>query len=295
MIPRLFPDGFNISIDSFLAYQFNLFGTETTAHQKFFKSHLTIKKFIVENIDEVECVRIILAGNGSRFQFVPESIANFVAVITNENKIDKKIEIIKPDKNAKKLVALGYSKKMAGRMTGDFFPVYSVIQNPLFFTRTDIDDPDLKQIFETVFVPFEPYGKDLLGDYLSFSVLKSKNISIVLADQYMVAECHQGHQFNIYSEKKDIPEYVVGRLFISNDLDTSFKKTKIIDGEEYPYVDVAFELHFSKSNSDLNGFGIRAICSAFFIGPADQRCPAVMRLNGSPDSDYLSNILLMRE
>ena len=99
----------------------------------------------------------------------------------------------------------------------------------------------------------------------------------------MVAECQHGFEFNIYSEKKDIPEYVVGRLFISIDLDTSFKKTKIIDGEEYLYVDVAFDLHFSKSNSDLNGFGIRVDLSAFFVGLDDQRCSAVVRLNGSPD------------
>ena len=295
LFPQIFPDRFNISIDSFLDYQFSLFGSQSTARQKFLKSHFVLRNFIGENIDEVDCVRIILAGNGSRFQFVFDSIAKVAGDINIDKKIDKKIEVIPPYENAKKLAALGHAKKMAGRMTGDFFPVYSVIQNSLFFTKTDIDDPELKQIFEAVFEPFEPFGKNLLGDCPSFAVLKSRNISIVLADQYMVVECQQGHEFNIYSEKKDIPEYVVGRVFISNDLDTSFKKTKIIDGEEYPYVDVAFDLHFSKSNSDLNGFGIRAICSAFFIGPADQRCPAVMRLNGCPDSDYLSNILLMRE
>ena len=294
--PEIFPNCFDFSIDSFLAYQFSLYGTETTGNQKFLKSQLALKKIIVENIDEVEYVRIILAGNGSRFQFVFDSIAKLAGDITNGKKIDKKIEVIRPNEKAKKLVALGHSKKMAGRMTGDFFPVYSVIQNPLFFTRTNTDlKSDCDQIFETVFVPFEPFGKDLLGDCPSFAVLKSRNISIVLADQYMVAECQHGFEFSIYSEKKDNPNYIVGKLFIPSDLDALFKKTKIIDGEVYPYVDVIFELHFSKSNFEFNGFGIRVDLSAFFVGLDDQRCPAVMRLNGSPDSDYLSNILLMRE
>jgi hypothetical protein len=292
---NIFPGCFDLSIDSFLDCQISLFGTETTARQKFLKSQMVLKKYIIENIDYVDCVRIILAGNGSRFQFVSDSIAEASADIS-KFKNDSKIEIIKPNDNSKKLAALGNAKKIASRIIGDFYPVYSSIQNPLFYTRTNTNiNSDFDQIFENIFEPFAPFGKDILGDSPTFLVLTSRIISIVLADQFMVAESQRGYEFNIYSEKKDISTFTIGKLLIPNDLDPLFKKTKIIEGEEYPCVDVTFELQFSKSGSEVNGFSIRTMMSGFFIGTNDQRYPAVINLNGSPDSDYLSNILLMRE
>jgi hypothetical protein len=247
MFIRHFFDKIKINLDQFLDYPIKSSGSSLNFRQKFQKSVYKMRSFIVSKINDVDDVRIILAGNGSRFKYANDSIQKLVAEIEGEYGIDEKIKIIEPDENAKKLVALGYSRKMASKIAGDFYPVYAVIQNPLYYAQTNIDPENINDIvFEPIFKIFEPFCKNILNDVPEFIQIESDIIEVNLEDSLMVQQDSFGYIFNIFSDKKDLPDYIIGSIFIPNDFDIGFKFTKEIDGEKYSCIRVQFILMFKR-------------------------------------------------
>ena len=293
---NLFFDKVKIILEEFLEFPVKTVGSSVNFKQKFNKLILKIKLFIVSNICDVESVRIVLAGNGSRFQYATDTIQKLVTELEEAYDIPGKIEVIGPDVDAKKLVSLGYSKKMASKITGDFYPVYSVIQNSLYYTRTNIDPQELSDlVFEPIFHSFQPFCKNILSDSPDFIIIESEIIQVNLEDQLMVQQGSLGFSFTIYSDKKDLPDFAIGSLLIPHDLNPVFRHNTEIDGEKYSCIFVQFNLVFNLIGGQVSGFEINAKLSAFFVCKDGNKISGSIKLNGPEDSQYLSNIILVRE
>ena len=136
---------------------------------------------------------------------------------------------------------------------------------------------------------------DPLNKAIIDNIIESKIIKVNLEDQLMVQQGSLGYSFTIYSDKKDLPDFAIGSLLIPHDLSPVFRHNTEIDGEKYSCIFVQFNLVFNLIGGQVSGFEINAKLSAFFVCKDGNKISGSIKLNGPEDSQYLSNIILVRE